>query len=180
MRASGILMAIGFMLWGGGAEGAAPQPESVQSPYLHRPQGEVRSLTPREIQDLETGVGMGLALPAELNGYPGPRHVLDADAAGTLPLTPDQRAAVSRIFEAMQADAKRLGREVLKLEGDLEMRFRHGHIDEAVLRDLLRRASEARAELRFAHLRAHLATRALLGSDQIVTYLKLRGYNPDE
>ena len=178
MRPSMILMTIGFALLAGGGEEGAAQSGSLHSPYLQRPQGEIRSLTPREIQDLETGAGMGMALPAELNGYPGPRHVLDADAAGRLPLTPAQRAAVSRIFAAMKSDAERLGREVLQLEGDLELRFRHGHIDEAALRDLLRRANEARTELRFVHLRAHLATRALLTPAQLAAYQKVRGYTP--
>ncbi|MDP2956413.1 MAG: hypothetical protein Q8N53_08320 [Longimicrobiales bacterium] len=40
---------------------------------------------------------MGMARPAELNGFPGPRHVLDL--ADLLALAPDQRSEVQGIFE---------------------------------------------------------------------------------
>lgn len=80
----------------------------------------------------------------------------------------------------MKTDAERLGREVVHREDDLEARFRHDLTDEAGLRDLLRRAGEVWTELRFVHLRAHLATRALLTPDQIAAYNGLRGYTPGE
>jgi hypothetical protein len=48
--------------------------ENVSSP----PRDEViRGLTEEEISALQQGLGMGRARAAELNGYPGPRHVLD-------------------------------------------------------------------------------------------------------
>jgi hypothetical protein len=47
------------------------------SPYAGQQGSSVRGLTDEEIADLRTGSGMGLARPAELNSYPGPRHVLD-------------------------------------------------------------------------------------------------------
>src|SRR5919107_1454461 len=37
----------------------------------------VKSLSEQQVADLRAGRGMGLALPAELNGYPGPMHVLE-------------------------------------------------------------------------------------------------------
>ena len=39
---------------------------------------------------------MGLALAAELNGYPGPRHVLDL--ADQLGLTPEQQVEAQRLL----------------------------------------------------------------------------------
>ena len=36
----------------------------------------IRGLSEQEIDDLTNGRGMGLARAAELNGYPGPLHVL--------------------------------------------------------------------------------------------------------
>ena len=49
----------------------------------------MKSLSDQQLSDLRAGRGMGMALPAELNGYPGPVHVLElADALG---LTPEQR-----------------------------------------------------------------------------------------
>lgn len=52
-----------------------PQGQSY-SGYASR---EIKALSPAQIEDLRTGRGMGLALPAELNGYPGPLHVLELE-----------------------------------------------------------------------------------------------------
>src|SRR5262249_3082774 len=76
------------------------------SPYREQQSTAVRGLSPGEIDDLRAGRGMGLARPAELNGYPGPRHVLDAAAAGHMPMTPEQHTAVQQIFDAMSAAAQ--------------------------------------------------------------------------
>ena len=46
---------------------------------------------------------MGFALPAELNGYPGPRHVLDL--ADGLELTEVQAERTQELFECMQREA---------------------------------------------------------------------------
>lgn len=46
------------------------------SPYTGLQERPIKALSDQQIDDLREGRGMGLALPAELNGYPGPRHVL--------------------------------------------------------------------------------------------------------
>ncbi len=60
------------------------------SPYAagFDPTLPIRSLTPEEIRQIEQGEGAGFAKPAELNGLPGPRHVLDL--AHELDLSADQ------------------------------------------------------------------------------------------
>jgi hypothetical protein len=61
----------------------------THQPYAGLERRAVKALGDDEIADLRAGRGMGLALAAELNGYPGPRHVLEhADA---LALTSEQR-----------------------------------------------------------------------------------------
>jgi hypothetical protein len=120
---------------------------------------------------------MALALAAEVNGYPGPRHVLDASEGGQLALRPDQQAAVEALHARMLEDAQAKGREILEAESHLAQRFRHGHIDDASLRETLNRIGQLRAELRFIHLRTHLETRALLTADQIARYNTVRGYD---
>lgn len=45
--------------------------------------------------DLRSGKGMALALPAELNGYPGPSHSLER--ADQLKLSPEQIAQYNRL-----------------------------------------------------------------------------------
>src|SRR5689334_5411022 len=59
-------------------------------PYAGLEQRAVKSLSNEQIDDLKAGRGMGLALAAELNGYPGPLHVLQL--ADRLELSADQRA----------------------------------------------------------------------------------------
>jgi hypothetical protein len=53
-------------------------------PYAGMAQRQVKSLADQQIADLRAGRGMGLALPAELNGYPDPAHVLENDLFSTL------------------------------------------------------------------------------------------------
>jgi hypothetical protein len=52
-----------------------------QQPYAGLEARSIKALSQQQIDDLKAGRGMGLALAAELNGYPGPMHVLElADA----------------------------------------------------------------------------------------------------
>ena len=47
----------------------------------------IKALSDQQIADLGAGRGMGLALAAELNGYPGPSHVLElADKLDSRPI----------------------------------------------------------------------------------------------
>ena len=50
---------------------------------------------------------MGLALAAELNGYPGPLHVIEL--ADSLRLTPEQRARMEALHTSMTSEAGVLG-----------------------------------------------------------------------
>src|SRR5437899_10272550 len=119
---------------------------------------------------------MGLARAAELNGYPGPRHVLDAVGAGRLQLTPDQ---VQRVFDDMSSEAQRLGNMVLKEEWALEQAFRKGAISEADLHASVGRIAALQGDLRGVHLRTYLETRSVLSEQQIQRYNQLRGYSAD-
>ncbi len=119
---------------------------------------------------------MGLARAAELNGYPGPRHVLDAVGAGRLQLTPDQILQVQRLFDEMSSEAQRLGSMVLKEELALEQAFREGAVSEADLHASVGRIASFQGDLRTVHLRAHLETRLVLSEPQIQRYNQLRGY----
>ena len=60
-----------------------------QSPYMGQESREIKALSPQEISDYLLGRGMGLAKAAELNGYPGPAHVLEL--AVQLEITSEQR-----------------------------------------------------------------------------------------
>ncbi|MCX7274130.1 MAG: hypothetical protein NTV19_13305 [Burkholderiales bacterium] len=56
---------------------------------------DIKSLSAQQMADLRAGTGMALALPAELNGYPGPSHALEL--ADQLKLSPEQIAQYNRL-----------------------------------------------------------------------------------
>jgi LTXXQ motif family protein len=147
------------------------------SPYLEQQQAGARGLSSQEIDDLTEGRGMGLARAAELNGYPGPRHVLDAARNGQLALTPEQQAGVQRVYDAMEREARRLGARVVADEQALEAAFRGGGLTDTELSERVTRLAAMHGELRQVHLRAHLETRALLTDAQIARYDEVRGYS---
>src|SRR6188768_1977014 len=75
----------------------------AQTPYAGMQTRPIKALSEQQIADLGAGRGMGLALAAELNGYPGPSHVLEL--ADALELSADQRTRVKVLFDAMKAEA---------------------------------------------------------------------------
>src|SRR5918996_42849 len=100
------------------APAAWPQ---THQPYAGMQARPVKALSDQQIADLRAGRGMGLALAAELNGYPGPLHVLEhADALG---LTAEQRARTQSLFDAMKAEAVPLGERLIAEERDLDQAF---------------------------------------------------------
>lgn len=117
---------------------------------------------------------MGLALAAELNGVPGPAHVLELKEA--LDLDAAQIAAIEGIFANMQADAQEAGERFIAAEAAIEAAFRSGGMTPASLRGLIDTSAAARAELRFIHLSQHLEMPMLLTAEQIAQYNALRGY----
>lgn len=137
---------------------------------------KVWGLSAEEIRSLRDGEGMGLARPAELNGYPGPAHVLEAARAGKIHLYAEQRQAIERIHAAMKAEAQALGHQILAQEAALEAAFRTGRMVEADLARRVEDIGQKRATLRLTHLRAHLLTAGLLRPEQIEDYYQFRGY----
>lgn len=163
-----IALAIGVAILGA-APGAA-----TESPYAEYQGRTIKALSPQEIADLRTGRGMSMALPAELNGFPGPVHALDlADGLG---LTDDQRQRLARLVEAMKREASALGEKVVQAEAHLDHLFADRQVTQDSLRTAVMDAGVLRAELRLAHLRYHLATVDILTAEQRAAYDRLRGY----
>lgn len=147
---------------------------SRHQPYAGLEKRPVKALSAEELDDLRAGRGMGLALAAELNGYPGPMHVLEhADA---LHLTAEQKAKVEQLFQEMREEAIAAGASLIAAETHLDALFAGGRADPDSLDDALRRIAHARMELRLAHLRHHLSTKAVLSPEQVAAYNRLRGY----
>jgi Spy/CpxP family protein refolding chaperone len=140
-------------------------------------QGAAKSLPPDEIASLLAGEGMGLARAAEMNHYPGPRHLLDVE--NQIGLSEEQRAAIRRIYIETIDKARKVGRKVVDAEAELSEAFVRGAITEARLRSLVMKVTELRGQLRLIHLMAHLKTKKLLTAEQVEKYETLRGYNQD-
>ena len=144
------------------------------SPYAGMEHRTVKALSEQQIADLKTGRGMGLSLPAELNGYPGPAHVLELSDA--LHLSDDQRARAQALFEAMKAEAVPIGERIIVEETALDHLFAEKAATRAVLDAAVARIASAQGDLRAAHLRYHLAMTEVLTAGQIARYGELRGY----
>ena len=147
------------------------------SPYAGFETRAIKSLSESDLEELRRGGGWGLALAAELNGVPGPAHLLELhDEIG---LSADQVAAIRAIFDEMRSEAVAAGARLIEAEEAIEAAFRAGDLDDDRLRALIVAVEAARAELRFIHLSRHLSTPPLLSADQIARYNTLRGYGSD-
>jgi hypothetical protein len=75
--------------------GVSANADTPANPYAGQLTRSIKALSPEDIDELRKGAGMGLAKAAELNGYPGPLHVLALTTE--LRLTPT-RCGGSRVF----------------------------------------------------------------------------------
>lgn len=149
----------------------------AQTPYAGMQSRAIKSLSENDIKELRRGGGWGLALAAELNGMPGPAHLLELK--DQIPLTADQVAKTQALFEDMREAAIAAGERLIATETALEAAFANGKVHESSLRRLLADAESARTELRFIHLSQHFKTVQFLRPEQIQRYNILRGYAED-
>jgi len=151
--------------------------QSDTAPYASLKSRSIKGLSEADIQELRRGGGWGLALPAELNGKPGPAHLLEhSDEIG---LTKTQVVALTEIYEGMLEEAILTGERLIAAEAALSEAFEKDVLLPDVLARLVKVAETARADLRIVHLSRHLATTALLTADQVHKYQVLRGYAQD-
>jgi len=148
---------------------------AADMPYAGQEARTIKALSDDDIAALRKGEGMGMAKAAELNGYPGPVHVLAL--AAQLGLTETQQREVRAIFERMSAAAKSLGGELIAQEQALDRLFAEREITPDRLAGATTAIAELQGRLRAVHLSAHLETRAPLNADQIARYQQLRGYD---
>jgi hypothetical protein len=146
----------------------------AQSPYAGMQSRPIKALSEQQIADLKAGRGMGLALSAELNGYPGPIHVLEL--ADQLGLSADQKARIQKLFESMKAEAMPLGAKLLDQEAMLDHQFANHSITPETLKAEIAEIGATQAELRNTHLKYHLQTAQILSPDQMQRYSAFRGY----
>jgi hypothetical protein len=130
-----------------------------QSPYVGQEFREIKALSLQEISDYLSGKGMGLAKAAELNGYPGPAHVLEL--AVQLDLTPEQQIKTEVLFKKMQAHAIPLGKELVEEERALDRLFASHAVNSESLGQSLARIGRLQGQVRQVHLDAHLEQTAM-------------------
>ena len=146
----------------------------ARSAYVGQQSRDIKALSGEDIAALHNGDGMGLAKAAELNGYPGPRHVLAM--VRELRLGKNQAAQVTAIRDRMSAAARPLGDELIDRERGLDQLFAQREITPERLIAATAAIGGVQGRLRAVHLAAHLETRAVLSTEQIAEYDKLRGY----
>jgi hypothetical protein len=131
------------------AQGAVPAAATqTVSPYTGMQIRAVKALSEQQIADLRAGRGMSMALPAELNGYPGPIHVLEhADA---LQLSSDQKRRTQAMYEAMKAETIPLGERLIAQETKLDRAFATRTITAKTLAETSAAIGKTQAALRAA------------------------------
>jgi len=149
-------------------------PAAAQAPYAGTQTRPIKALSAEHIADLRAGRGMGLALAAELNGWPGPMHVLEL--ADRLGLDAPQRTRMETLMASMRTDAIVLGESVIAAEGSLDRLFAERRATPEAVTAATASAGQAQAALRALHLRAHLDAAAVLTPAQLERYAVLRGY----
>lgn len=145
------------------------------SPYAGQESRRIKSLSPTDVRGLLNGEGMGLAKAAELNGYPGPKHVIEL--AEPLKLTATQLDATQATFRKMNSRAKQIGAQIVEREQALDALFAGGLVTSDVLGRSVEQIGALQAELRAVHLDAHLSQVAILTPEQVAQYRRLRGYD---
>lgn len=170
------LLLVALSLWLlAGAGGAVAQQART---YADLEQREVKALSEAEVAELREGQGMGFALAAELNGYPGPLHVLEL--ADKLDLTAEQGQRVEELYASMKRRAMDLGEQVVELEAALDRQFAERSVTAETVESLTGEIGSARARLRAVHLQSHLQMMDVLTAEQVEIYMALRGYRSDD
>ena len=162
-----------------GALAMAPVPAGAEhahmaSHYAHARSAEIPSLSPDEVRELREGEGMGLARAAELNHFPGPKHLLEL--APDLDLGTAQVERIQAIFDKMKAEAVAKGAAILTAELHLSELFASGDPPAGAVRRMTRHIGTLRGDLQAVHLLAHIEATRELTTGQIEAYDRLRGY----
>lgn len=145
------------------------------SQYAGEEQRDIKSLSAEDVEQLEAGKGWGLAKAAELNGVPGPSHILDM--ASEISLDENQEEQIKVVFHEMEKSAIIKGKELVKKEAELNRRFSKNEFSISSLKELTEEIGKIRGELMYIHLEAHLRSASILSEQQVSLYNELRGYN---
>ncbi|MCF8231994.1 MAG: hypothetical protein K9J27_07375 [Bacteroidales bacterium] len=142
--------------------------------YAGQEERKIKALSSSETEGYLNGAGMGFAKAAELNHYPGPKHVLDLSEK--LSLSREQEEKTQKLYDAMKQEAVTLGKKLITKEKHLDRLFAREKITDPVLDSLLTEIGSIRAKIRHVHMRTHLKQKKILTPQQVNRYDSLRGY----
>ena len=108
---------------------SAQHNHGVQTPYAGMQNRAIKSLSDNDIKELRRGGGWGLALAAELNGMPGPAHMLELKEQ--IALNQDQVKKTQALLDDMHKAAIPTGERLIAAELALENAFAKGAVEEA-------------------------------------------------
>lgn len=151
---------------------------NLKSEYVGEESRVIKSLSKEDIEELRNGKGWGFAKVAELNGVPGPLHLLEMKAE--IKLSASQITKIEALYTEMKGKAVKLGNKLVDAEQELNRAFADRTIQEKELKNSLLNISNITGQLRFVHLSAHLKTMDILTEEQIMNYNKLRGYSDSD
>jgi len=167
-----------IFLFSGGTATFAQQGHPHLSAYADQEKREIKTLSAEDIAELSSGRGWGFAKAAELNGVPGPVHLLEMKTE--IGLTPDQITKIEQLHEEMKKDAIPLGLALIELERELNLRFADRSMTQELLSALLDQIATVRKQLSYVHLASHLRAAELVTPEQVAVYNRLRGYGTDD
>lgn len=176
----GLIAIIGILYWQQNQSlSKTPEDSVIHSPYAGQEIRGIKALSQEDIEGLLAGAGTpfgGMAKPAELNGYPGPRHVLDAVETGEFEVTPEQKEQIEALYEKMRTNAISIGEAIINIESEIDGAFVNSTITENILQEKVLESANLYGQLRVVHLKYHLAMVDILRPEQVAQYNELRGY----
>ena len=108
---------------------------------------------------------------AEVYGYPSPQKVLEL--ARSVNLSDEQKRTIVQISEETLTRAKELGKQIIKIEEELNDALQTGLVNEKSVADDAQQIGRLRGRLRGVFLNAHLKTKKVLTANQLEIYKKL-------
>lgn len=127
--------------------------------------GMLSGVSEQEKEMLLKGGGLGAGMIAMMNGYPGPKHVLEM--GDELELTAAQRESIGTIYGKVKAESVKLGTELVEKDEALAALFTSGSVSTKDVEKRSREIGELQGRLRAAHLNAHVQTHAELTPAQL-------------
>lgn len=118
--------------------------------------GMLGGVSQQEKEALLKGAGLGAGMIAMMNGYPGPKHVLEM--GDELGLTAEQRESIGKTYGKVKAESVELGTELVEKDEKLTALFASGSVTAGEVEKLSREIGELQGRVRATHLNAHVET----------------------